>query len=137
MLTREMILAADDLKTEPVEVPEWGGSVFVRTMSAGERDRFEAAHLKSPERDFRARLAVACVCDEAGKPVFTAEDVPSLSSKSGAALTRIFEAASKLNRMNKEDVADPSAVAREALADRIDLAITAAAPAAGSNVEAV
>jgi hypothetical protein len=106
MLTKDQILAADDLQRVEVPVPEWGGSVFVRTMSGSERDRFEAAHLKNPERDFRARLAVACVCDEQGQPLFAEADIPSLGGKSSSALTRIFEAASKLNRMSKEDYED-------------------------------
>lgn len=100
---RDLILSADDLKREPLEVPEWGVTIFVRVMSGSERDRFEAAHLKAPEKDFRARLAVACVCDEAGAPVFTADDVPALGAKSSAALTRISEVAARLNRMGKED----------------------------------
>ena len=36
LLTRDEILAADDIKTEDVEVPEWGGDVRVSVMS---RDR--------------------------------------------------------------------------------------------------
>lgn len=103
MLSRDQILAADDLPRAEVAIPEWGGSIFVRTMNGSERDRFEAAHLKAPGVDFRARVAVACACDDQGAPLFTAEDIPALGAKSSAALTRIFEAASKLNRMSDQD----------------------------------
>lgn len=107
MSLRDLILSADDLKRERVDIPEWpGATVFVRMMTASERDRFESAHLKSPERDFRARLAVATVCDEQGQAVFTEADIPALGAKSSAALTRIFEAAAKLNKMGKEDYED-------------------------------
>ena len=35
-LTKEQILAANDAAPVPVEVPEWGGTVSVRPMSAGD-----------------------------------------------------------------------------------------------------
>ena len=43
ILTRDQILQANDLVTETVEVPEWGGSVFVKSLTGVERDQFEAA----------------------------------------------------------------------------------------------
>ena len=43
MLTREQILGSDDLKRQTVAVPEWGGDVFVRMLTGGERDAFEVS----------------------------------------------------------------------------------------------
>ena len=43
ILSKEAILAADDLPREKVNVPEWGGEVLVRTMSGTDRDAFEAS----------------------------------------------------------------------------------------------
>ena len=37
-LTADQILAADDMGLKEVAVPEWGGSVFIRVMTVGERD---------------------------------------------------------------------------------------------------
>jgi len=42
-LNKEQILRADDLKTEEVDVPEWGGSVRVRVLTGTERDAFESS----------------------------------------------------------------------------------------------
>ena len=39
---RSQILQAEDLPSEPVEIPEWGVSVFVRSMSGRDRDLFES-----------------------------------------------------------------------------------------------
>ena len=39
ILNREQILAANDVKTRIVDVPEWGGSVIVRGLTSLERDR--------------------------------------------------------------------------------------------------
>ena len=40
ILSKDAILAADDLPRETVHVPEWGGDVYVRTMSGTDRDAF-------------------------------------------------------------------------------------------------
>jgi hypothetical protein len=106
MLTRDEILKCYDLKVEEVRVPEWGGSVWVKVLSSGERDRYEAEWLKFRELEngdvkdsshFRAFLASRVLCDESGNPLFAQADVRTLSSKSGAALTRVTEAAIRLN----------------------------------------
>ena len=38
---RDRILSADDRKKEAVFVPQWGLSVFVRTLTGAERDDWE------------------------------------------------------------------------------------------------
>ena len=41
-LTRDDILAADDMAYQNVSVPEWGGSVRVRTLCGADRSRIMA-----------------------------------------------------------------------------------------------
>ncbi len=104
MLTKEMILAASDLKTEDVAVPEWGGTVRVSEMSGeGYADYLSHAF---PENDSQkavsarrfAAVVVACtVVDEAGARLFSIEDVEALAKKSRKALDRVFEVANRLN----------------------------------------
>jgi hypothetical protein len=103
-LTLDRILAVEDLKTRDVAIPEWGGSVTIRMMTAGERDAFEAAQAIEPHKDIRARLAVATVCDAEGRLLFGPEHVAALSAKSGRALDRIFAAAARLNGITAADV---------------------------------
>jgi hypothetical protein len=103
-LTRDQIFAAEDLTTVAVEVPEWGGTVFVRMMTAGERDRFETDLLEHPGQDVRARLAAATACDESGQLLFTPADIGTLTRKGAAAMTRLFAASAKLNRITAKDV---------------------------------
>src|SRR5690349_5982568 len=104
MNARELILQADDLQREEVPVPEWGLSVFVRTMTGRERDRFEALHQSMSLDDFRARVALFTVCDSEGRPLFTEADIPALSAKSARALDRIAARAMQLNRITEADV---------------------------------
>jgi hypothetical protein len=103
MLTRESFFA---LKPEvrEVQVPALGGSVFVRMMTAGDRDRFEADQIKSGEKDFRARLTAATACDADGVLLFGPGDVAALTKLPSVALDDIARAAIDLNRFSHEDV---------------------------------
>ena len=103
LLLRDQILAANDLKTERVEVPEWGGAVTVRSMTAGDRDQWEQ-RLWGGKRDValtqvRASLVAFTVVDDAGELMFSVDDLEALSRKSSAALTRIYETAVRLNKI--------------------------------------
>lgn len=120
-LDREAILAADDLKIEPVDVPEWGGRVFVRSLSGIQRDALDGDGLRrkkagqSDWEHFRGRYAAACVCDEEGAALFTLSDVEALSAKSASALDRIYEKADELNGISAsamEELTKNSASAR-------------------------
>ena len=111
LLTKAGILAANDLKTEDVDVPEWGGAVRVRSFTGRERDAFEAAMVRGDGKDrkvdltnMRARLVGLTVIDEAGQRLFTDEEVDLLGAKSGAALDRVFAVAQKLNGLSGADV---------------------------------
>jgi len=104
MLNRDAILAADDLPKEKITIKAWGGDVFVRTMKAADRDRWEQWVSKNPGVNVRASLAVNTVCDENGNLLFSEADIEALGQKSGAALGQIADVAFKLNRVLSEDV---------------------------------
>ena len=111
LLSKTAILAAQDLQTEDVEVPEWGGAVRVRSFTGRERDAFEASMVRGDGKDrkvdltnMRARLVGLTVIDETGQRLFTDEEVDLLGAKSGAALDRVFAIAQKLNGLSGADV---------------------------------
>lgn len=110
-LTKQEILAKDDLKTEDVFVPEWDAWVRVRAMSAYQRDRFEAGTIQRNGKEItqnldniRARLCLLCMVDENGEQIFGEEDTFPLGGKSAAALDRIFTVAQRLNGLRDQDV---------------------------------
>lgn len=111
-LTRDMILRADDLRRELVHVEEWGGDVYVRMLTGGERELFEQWAMAYRDggssgqtpRNVRARLAVLTVCDEQGQNLFTLADVEALAAKASAPLERVFDVAWRLNRLGAGDV---------------------------------
>ena len=43
-LSKAKILAANDVTTETIDVPEWGGEVAIKTLSGVERDQFEDSY---------------------------------------------------------------------------------------------
>lgn len=102
MLKREEILAAADVKSIDVEVPEWGGTVRVREMSGTQRDLYEQELVARQDKDkvmhnVRALLVTYTAVDETGAALFTPADVEELGKKSSTALDRVFQAACKLN----------------------------------------
>lgn len=111
LLNREAILAVQDVKDETITVPEWGGEVRVRAMTADARDAFEqdayiAARDKKPLTSLRARIVARCVIDEQGALLFTDADVEVLGKKSAAALDRIYDVVLRMNAMRQEDIKD-------------------------------
>ena len=111
LLSKTAILCANDLQTEDVDVPEWGGAVRVRSFTGRERDAFEASMVRGEGKDrkvdlttMRARLVGLTVIDEGGQRLFTDDEVDLLGAKSGAALDRVFAIAQKLNGLSGADV---------------------------------
>jgi hypothetical protein len=107
-LTRDMILEAADLKREPVNVPEWGGDVYVSSFTGTERDAFEAklAEGKGAMKNIRALLVAYCAVDEHGNRIFQDKDAEVLGRKSAIALNRVFEVAMRLNGIGAKEVSD-------------------------------
>ena len=112
-LSKAEILAQNDLKTEDIQIPEWGGAwVRVRTLNASERDWFEASTIERRGknvtqnlRNIRARLCLLCLIDPATNDrLFAEEDEFPLGGKSAAAIDRIFQVAQRLNGLRDEDV---------------------------------
>lgn len=112
LLNKEQILSAPDLTSEIVEVPEWGGQVRVRMLSALERDAlfaefFDLEHERiRPERVARLRvhLAALTLVDDDGNRLFNDEEIEKLGLKSSAAIERISEAAMRLNGLSAEEM---------------------------------
>lgn len=105
-LTKDEVLAADDLPIEDVDVEAWGGTVRVRGLTGTERDRFEmkvAAARDHPDQiTVRADLVARCMVDEDGKRLFTDKETARLGAKSGAALDQVFDVIRKLSGMTDD-----------------------------------
>jgi hypothetical protein len=103
-LTAAAILTrATEIKTLRVEVPEWGGAVFVRMMTAGERDRWDITVRNDAFRDASAYLVALTACDEAGNRLFRDDQVAELAALNGVAVERVATRALRLNRLRVRD----------------------------------
>ena len=112
-LSKAEILQVNNLKTEVVEVPEWGGAVTLREFTASDRDAFEAALIRTDEDGkrepdllhMRAKLCAMCIIDtETGDLMFSLAEVETLGGKSAAAIQRVYRAAQRLNSMGEDAV---------------------------------
>lgn len=106
-LTKDQILAADDMGLLEFEVPEWGGSVHIRVMTVGERDSYENEWMINKSKgvdNFRSKFLQRVLCDEKGELLFTAQEVEKLAKKSARVITRVWEAAMRHNALTDGDV---------------------------------
>lgn len=113
ILTRDVILSADDVKREKVSVPEWGGDLFVATMSGTARDAWEQTLVTRKNgktepnlENMRARLVVACVVDDKGERLFKDEDAVALGKKSSKVLERLAKVAQRVNGIGDSELED-------------------------------
>ena len=103
-LSASQIISANDTKVEPVEVPEWGGTVYVRVLRGTDRDQFEEWINKEKDRAVRCRFLVLSLCDERGSLLFTPDQVSQLGEKSGDVLARVFDRAWDINYLSAKAV---------------------------------
>lgn len=105
VLSKDSILAAKDFAYVEHEVPEWGGSVRLRGLSAAERDEFEATLGVSQDlTNMRARLVVSCMVDEEGTRIFKNSEAKALGQKNATVVNRLFDEVRKLSGMSDDDL---------------------------------
>lgn len=107
-MTRDEILAAKDLKVVEVPIPEWGdgtGSVFVRELTALEREELEASNIVDGKDapNPMGRVVAMSLCDKDGNRLFTLDDAPAFGAKGLGALKRIFEAAITVSKLSSDE----------------------------------
>ena len=114
LLNRKSLLKKDVLEQKKVDLGD-GEFVFIRQMSAREKDRFEQSLVKIIEtrkgtdykrslEDFRAKLVVVTACDEKGNLLLHPEDVATLStSMSADKIEKLVNVAQKLNNIRSEE----------------------------------
>ena len=108
-LSKQQILDANDRKLEPVEVPEWGGTVYVRTLTGTEKDAYLARHVKAVDgqqtfdrNGATEQLVAMALCDESGNRLFTDLEARKLGEKNANVLERLVEVATKLNKLGAD-----------------------------------
>lgn len=92
-----------------INIPEWGGWTYIRTLKGHELDSYEASLIgrdgtATEMANARARFAARVLGNADGKRIFKDEDASKLGNKPGAILNKIWREGRKHNRMDEEDV---------------------------------
>lgn len=111
-LTKDAILKAQDVVIERLEVPEWGGVVYVRSITAAERGQIESAAATFKEtkgkgdfaKTFTLKFAMLGLCDEKGERLFKDEEIAELAKKNAKVIARIAEAVQRLSGFSKKEI---------------------------------
>lgn len=115
-LTAEEILSAKDTEYKFVEVPEWKGGVWLRTLSAGETIEFSEASRNTKNGMIRIVRACAVVEEGDNTPLFQEKHLQVLAEKNIKVIRRLQDAALELNGFNttKKDEAAKDEAAKNA-----------------------
>lgn len=108
LLNRKQILSSK-LKTQTLQIPEWGGSVLIQEPTALERAEFELLSSKAATDDevirkIRGYCAAKCIVDEKGDRMFTDEDIEALNEKSANALDRVIDVYREMSLIENDDI---------------------------------
>lgn len=96
-LSKDAIATAQDALTRVLEVPEWGGSVKIKTPSALDLETFTKAQLAGNYMQAQIELCAAAIVDEQGNRLFvTDEDKLLLGKKAMDVLKRVHDAINDL-----------------------------------------
>lgn len=100
MKIKDAALAAK-LKTETVEIPEWGVTVSVREMTGRDRAHFTKLSVGEKFEEMWPDVVIACTFDvETGESAFEKADRDALKAVSASALDRIATTALRLSGMD-------------------------------------
>lgn len=106
---RDKILAAQDIPSEVVTIPEWGVDVLVRGMSAGDRitlmqNAFDQTTQQVNMSIVYPDVVVACTYDPSSdEAIFTDEDKAAILAKSSAAVERLANVGLRLSGIGKDE----------------------------------
>jgi hypothetical protein len=107
---REQILAARDIKTETLFMPEWDVSVTLRSLNGLEREALNTlvyeARQKGRSIPIFAAVAAFSIVDEEGRRVFSDDDIPALAQRTSASLERFYDWQVKHSGIGDKSVED-------------------------------
>lgn len=106
LLTIDEILQADDLKRDVVDVPEWGGSVEVRELTAAERNRIGAMMIDAKGNQTMERVDRVQVLAATFGLGLSEDKADAIGAKSGEAVQRIADKVMEISGMRPASVED-------------------------------
>lgn len=106
-LTREQILAArSHRKPIRLEVPEWGGEVFIRVLSVEQQMQWEDV----PDKEMVMRVLTAALVNEDGAPIFEPDDWRELAKEDFPVIMRVFDEVAQVNGLTSKELDEAMAL---------------------------
>ncbi len=97
MLTKDEILSITDKAVKEIEIPEWGGTVFIRGMTI---EDVEFCQAQQEDAHSLEKMVIRFLCDADGNALFTEEDIPLMKKKSIQAFRRIVKETTDFNSLD-------------------------------------
>ncbi len=105
LLNKQQIKEANDLPTKVVSMPEWGGDVRIRMMSAKHQMEFQKLNVaEASEINVVVSLLIFSCVDDKNQLVFTEEDRGFLEDKSISSLLKLFNEAINLSVLSQQEI---------------------------------
>ena len=106
-LTFDDIIACLDTPVVSIHVPEWNGTVYLKLLTALEREKWESfaqkeLKLGTPTGLIRCTLLSMCLCDENGTLIV--KDVRQLANKNANVINRLFTKALSINSLTDDSI---------------------------------
>lgn len=107
MSLRDQILAAEDIPSEKVQIPEWGVTIEVRGMTGAERTRIMDKAVDQQGgvnlQFVYPEIVIATSFDDVtGEQIFKPSDRDTLLTKSAVALDRLAQVGMRLSGFTQE-----------------------------------
>ena len=107
ILGKDAIFGITDLEYTELDVPEWGGTIRLQSLTGADANAIGAMSQKDVfTSDALVRLVIMSVVDAEGNKVFTDDNRDELNKRNAQVLIRIGQAALKLNGLSKEAIED-------------------------------
>lgn len=98
------ILGSKDREPVPVEVPEWGGTVYLKAMNAHLARAYSEAVNDPDKKHSSTVLAVqVCLCDEQGNQLVPDDALDEFKQKNWGIIQRLGRQVGRLNGVLSEE----------------------------------
>jgi len=112
-LRTEDIQRINDVELKKIEVEEWGGSVFLGSMTLTERFKYDESFrnedgtLKEPDNaEYMLEMLRLTLKDEHGDSLFTRDNIKGLSDKKAKTIVKLFKTCSSHHFIGESDLED-------------------------------
>lgn len=93
------------LKVEKIELPEMGGEVYIKELTAGEREALEKQMQSQTDKNaVRATVFVHSVCNADGELMFDVEDIEAIKQLPSRPVIKVFNRSNEINGITPEQV---------------------------------